>query len=327
MNRSNELTQLQRIAKGIATRASDLLQAPHRTQNNTACAEKKPPLHLAHYTSLEALISLLQNPHDGLRLADSTAMNDPEEGESTVDDRIFLHLLDSEFGQGSWVNRRYRSANICCFVGIKDEDERTIDAGDDLLYWRLYGNDCRGVSITIAPHVSTSLAASSLVQQVIYTDEPPLQLDVASVAALLHDLDGLRARARDAEIWSRICGDVLPDCDRLFANRFLHKRSHYEMGHEYRSVVFDTQDDADDEDRLRISSRGMHVQYGLVRRYVRIPELSCESILTTNSQITIGSNVRDGHEARKALSSLLVAGGSAPNVVSIRVSEIPYRAR
>ena len=92
----------------------------------------------------------------------------------------------------------------------------------------------------------------------------------------------------------------------------------------HRAVVFCSEDDHEDS---RFSGRGRHVQYGRIRTYVEIPELRCTSILSTNSQITIGSNVPEASNAKENLLGLLEAQGKALSVVSIRVSDKSYRPR
>ena len=62
---------------------------------------------------------MLQDPDGGLRLSDSGTMNDPDEGQTTKDDRMFANLLEEQFGEESWLRRRYRSAHIGCFVGVR----------------------------------------------------------------------------------------------------------------------------------------------------------------------------------------------------------------
>ena len=324
MSASSNLHALQREAADIAVRSRELLQSWTSAQPDPLSTEQLSSLHLAHYTSLEAIISMFQTTDGGLRLSDTSTMNDPEEGRSTTDGRIILQLLKSKFGKRSWLWQRYSAANVCCFVGIVRAGERDIDPGDDLLFWRLYGNDCRGVSITIPPHVSRQLIDSSIVGRVMYTAEAPLEIQPSVFVPLLRDLDGLRKRARNLSLWSKICPSVLPLFDALFKQRFLRKRSRYEMEREYRAVAFLSEDDAEDP---RYSRRGQHVQYGLIRRFVEVPELSCKSILTTNSKITIGSNVPESSTAKDILSNLLKSQGKGGGVVSIRVSNIPYRPR
>ena len=137
-SRSNRVNLLRREAEGIVSRARSLLQSQKRIQSDPITTQESSSLHLAQYTSLEAMISMLQTPGGGLRLSDSSTMNDPEEGRATSDGRSFLRLLGEEFGKDSWPWRRYSSAHIGCFVGITRGDEHIIDAGDDLLFWRLY---------------------------------------------------------------------------------------------------------------------------------------------------------------------------------------------
>lgn len=99
------------------------------------------------------------------------------------------------------------------------------------------------------------------------------------------------------------------------------------MEREYRAVAFVTDDDPKPSKESQISSHGLHVQYGRIRTYVQIEDLSCQSIITTGSQVTIGANVPKSKNARKTLAALLEPLGGAPNVIFTRVSEIQYRPR
>ena len=324
MSSAKEVRALKREAGHIANRIRDLLKVWIKEEDDVATAGSSSPLYLAHYTSLQAVVSMLQSTDGGLRLSDSSTMNDPEEGRATVEGRTILSLLESECGKDSWLWQRYSAANVCCFVGIVRASATTIDAGDDLLFWRLYGNDCRGVSITIPPHVSENLVRESIVDRVAYADSPAMDIEVTEFARLLRDVNDLRSRAQKASSWSDICSSILPTCDKLFKQRFLRKRLHYGMESEYRAVAFISEDDAEDS---RYSLRGEHVQGGLVRKYVQIPELSCKGILTTGSRITIGSNVSEHDDAREAIRRLLPSSTVSPDAVSVGVSRIPYRPR
>lgn len=321
MSASSDFDALRREADDIANRARELLSSWNVAGNGGPLAKGLSSLYLAHYTSLEAIVAMLQTPDGGLRLSDTSTMNDPDEGRATVDGRVIWHFLKNEFGTDSWLWRRYGAAHVCCFVGLEYTGDQ--DAGDDLLFWRLYGNDCRGVSITIPSLKSKPLVESGIVDEVMYTDGPSLKIDTTSFSTLLKDVDNLRAR--DLSLWSRICPRVLPVCDLLFKQRFLRKRAHYGMEREYRAVAFLSGSDAEDSG---YSHMGRHVQYGRVRRFVQIPELSCESIFTSGSRITIGSNVPEVDDARNALRDLLNASSvEFPNGVAISTSNIRYRTR
>ena len=317
----NELEKLQEIATNIAQRARSLLESTYSIRR-----ESSTKLHLAHYTSLEAIVSMLQASNGGLRLSDSDTMNDPDEGRATRDGRFILKLLEDEFGKDSWVWKRYSSAHLCCLVGIDGEKKRDIEVGDNLLFWRLYGNECRGVSIAIPPHLSNKLVESSVVQKVVYTKEPDMKADVAAISRLLGDLNELRRRACKADLWPQICQKVIPACDLLLGQRFLLKRSHYEMEEEYRAVAFVTQGDDEAPEDSRFVPRGRHVRLGRIRTYVQIPELGCESILTTSSKITIGKSVPHPEVTRETVASMVEQLGKAPNVVATGVSQIHYRS-
>ena len=119
---------------------------------------------------------MLQGGMDGFRLSDSSTMNDKEEGRATSDGYFVWRYLKDEVGDESWLSRRYRSAHICCFMGTGRKGGKDFDVGDNLLFWRLYGDDCCGVSITIAEHRSVELVQNVAVQEVTYVDAPPARL-------------------------------------------------------------------------------------------------------------------------------------------------------
>ncbi len=324
MSRSQTFEVLRQKAVDITAQARELQRRWNDVQSISRSGDDPPvTLHLAHYTSLEVIVSMLQAPDGGLRLSDTSTMNDPEEGRVTSEGS-FISCLLQKLGKESWVWKRYGAANVCCFVGIEHTDGQTIDAGDDLLFWRLYGSDCRGVSITIPPHLSRELVDNTIVGKITYADELPIQMDLSVFSTFLRDLEDLHSRALDANLWSEICLGVVAACDPLFRQRFLRKRSHYAMEREYRAVAFLSEDDEKD---VQDAIRGKHVQYGRVRQYVQIPELNCESILNTGSQITIGSNVPESDNARDSLRELVKGSAIIPSAVSLRVSEVLYRAR
>ena len=272
MSDSKDLEVLQREADGIVNRACELLKSWTNTRTDLTSDEELSSLRLAHYTSLAAIVSMLQTPSGSLRLSDTSTMNDPYEGGATMEDRTVLQWLENEFGKETWLCQRYGAANVCCFVGIAGTDQ-SIDPGNDLLFWRLYGNDCRGISITLPPHLSKNLVSSLIVDRVMYTDKPSLENDLSLFSSLIRDLDALRCRAHSADLWSKICPKVLAACEPLFKQRLLSKRPHYKPECDYRAVAFQSEDDAYD---TRYSDSGRHVRYATYSQIrLAIPELSC----------------------------------------------------
>ena len=322
-----DIDALRGWAKEIGDKAAEARQGSKESANEGEDTSAKDSLRLAHYTSVEAIISMLQMDGGGLRLSASSTMNDPEEGQATRDGRAVLHQLEREFGEDSWLWKRYGSANLCCFVGIEGDGERDIDAGNDLLFWRLYGNECRGVSIAMDTHKARELVDSAVVQKVIYADEPRMVSDIAAVSSLLEELYELRQRACGVGVWDQICDEAIQECDLLMAQRFLWKRPHYGMEREYRAVAFTTEGEDNASEDSRFSSRGLHVQCGRICRYVQLRALNCEAIFTTGSQITIGSNVAKPEEVKETIARLVEGLGRAPNVVGTQVSGIRYRQR
>ena len=190
-------------ADAIADRARALLATIH-PPGFRPTGRDSAKFRLAHYTTLEAVVSMLQSSNGGLRLSDSSTMNDPEEGCATRDGRFIKHLLEDEFEDNSWPRRRYGDAHVCCFVGVQRGTDDGVEPGDDLLFWRLYGGECRGLSITLAPHVSADLLTKTCVQEVTYTSDPPLRVDLRSISSLLQDLEELRSRATGENTWEAV---------------------------------------------------------------------------------------------------------------------------
>lgn len=325
VSRSGDSDNLFESAHDIAARARNLLDEVRGSRAGKPRIEELS-FRLAHYTSLTAVVSMLQSSDGGLRLSDSSTMNDPGEGRATLDGRTIGNLLDDRFGENSWLRRRYRGAHICCFVGFELGSDG-VEPGDDLLFWRLYGNECRGLSITLAPHVSAELVNNNFVQEVVYTNDAPLRVDKRLILSLLEELEQLQTRAYDANAWEKLYPIVLPDCDALMAYRFLHKRADYSMEREYRAVQFVTEGE-DEIENEQFAVRGYHVQSQRIRRYVQVPELSRESIFTSKSRITVGANVPESKGVKEKLTSLTSEClAVAPNVVSLRVSRKLYRPR
>lgn len=325
MTNTTDVDSLRQEAQRIGREAKRLRQANHESANAAEHIPEAKPLRLAHYTSLEAMISMLQTDGGGLRLSDSSMMNDPEEGHTTSDGRTILRQLEQEFGKDTWLWKRYGTAKICCFVGVEGDDRQGFDAGNDLYFWRLYGDECQGMSVTMDHHLVQRLFESSVIQRVIYADEPRMASDIAAMTSLLQDLGELRDAACEVGVWDQICNKAVPECDRLMAQRFLWKRSHHKMEKEYRAVAFTTEGEDSPPEDSGFSRQGLHTKMKRIYTYVQVEMLDCKSILTTGSQITIGSNVPDPYEAREKIKGLMLKLGKAPGVVGIQVSKIPYQ--
>ena len=69
MNRElhSGVMQLRREARGIASRADELLTASRTGTVDCLRVDHESPMHLAHYTSLEALVSNVPDHDDGKR--------------------------------------------------------------------------------------------------------------------------------------------------------------------------------------------------------------------------------------------------------------------
>ena len=122
-------------------------------------AGEELPMSLAHYTSLDAVYSMFQRGDEALfRFSDTLHMNDPEEGRSVRWAEKIAENLEESYkiksdrrADPSWEGKMFASAYVLSFVGAKLTKKIRIEAekvGDDLSFWRTYGKDGRGCSMT-----------------------------------------------------------------------------------------------------------------------------------------------------------------------------------
>ena len=119
-------------------------------------AESEQKNRVIHYTSICALVSILQDASEGdkqssLRLYDSVHFNDPDEGNYLSGNLLEKHV---------WLGKTdVRHAYISSF--ITPDSEEDVPEHDNLVYWRTYGREGAGCSLSLTvPH--------SRLQKVLY---------------------------------------------------------------------------------------------------------------------------------------------------------------
>ena len=141
---------LQEIAAdGVYRAADDRLAAPAR--NLVLYDDPRPSLSggLAHYTSWENILKMLDvKEHPMLRMYNYESASDPEEGRVKPPEWAKLEkkakaLLDRYDPEGSEERTRGGSTYGCSF------STNGKDVQDDLMLWRLYGNDGEGCSLKL----------------------------------------------------------------------------------------------------------------------------------------------------------------------------------
>ena len=258
-----------------------------------------------HYTSLETVLGMFSQETEGgsasLRLYDSLHSNDPEEGD-------FLANSLSSTPEHRWLAEGSSGGHAYIASLIVDEQER--DLSNELLFWRTYGNEGAGCSLTM--NVETKL-----LRRVLYGEEPvaatrdlllPI-LDVVQPLAQLHE--SLRKEISDT-IWRR-----------LEAIRFLYKNSAYDFEHECR-VVLTTDSTGYDQSKVRFEPRENGGPLSRVRHFYEMDELTLKNTMTSRSKLVLGPCVPDQNSVKLYLEHLQRKAGI--NDFRIKASDIPYSA-
>ena len=295
------LAELDPVVGQIATKAAERHRLPTEVEDTT--------LRATHYTSLAAATSMLRGLAYGqgstLRLYDSSHCNDPDEGDHLVRE-LSSNNQHRWLEQGSGVGHAYMTSFV------SDEDEQ--DMSDDLVFWRTYGKDGKGCSLTVD-------VPSRLLREVLY--EPadvdvirkPL-LPVLGAVTPLAQADEQCAKAISETIWKHLA-DV----------RYLYKDLAYHHEREYRVVRVGTEPD--------IRSGGArfepHEESGSlveVRHYCELPDLDLRKLLLSNSRMVLGPSVRDRYSVRLYFENLKrQARAIVPGLhdFPIQESQIRYR--
>lgn len=255
---------------------------------------------IVHYTSLAAGKSILASPSGGIRARKSDLLQDQNEGIVSRRGETLLRLL-REKGEDSWIFRKFAKAYITCFLGRKvdDPDLRGTSVEDDLTFWRLYGDEFRGVSLKLPTPLSSNLISEHQLVPVSYLPLAELNLEsglsvskpVVDAADAFHHQFGKHPR------WPELYGQIAGPLEAFMRQRFVEKRADFRMEHEYRYVAFPEEDLLAEE----------------LPEYILPDRFRAAQITSTGSVLTFGHRVREntGELQHQLEQTWLRAGGSA----------------
>ena len=291
----------------VMEQASVEIEERHLTTPETEDAT----LRVTHYTSLAAATSMLRDLAYGqgatLRLYDSSHCNDPDEGAHLVRE-LTSNVEHRWLEQGSGVGHAY----IMSFVS----DKKGRDMSDDLVFWRTYGRDGKGCSMTVD-------VRRQLLRQVLYE---PAEVQAAKMT-LLPILDAVTPLARaDEDCAKTISGTIWK---RLAGVRYLYKDMAYHHEQEYRVAI------PGDSPEIRLGGvrfetyeeGGSIVE---VRHYCEIADLGLRKLLASNSKLILGPSVNDRYSVRLYFEDLRgQARANDPGIHNfpIQESQIRYRGQ
>ena len=242
-------------------------------------------LRVSHYTSLAAVTLMMRGLANGeettLRLYDSAHCNDPGEG-------TFLVRELSSSGKYRWLDRgsEVGHAYITSFV----EGEDLTDVGDDLVFWRSYGDNGKGCSLTLnVPQI--------LLRRVKY-GQSGMEETRRGILPVLDAVAPL-AQAND-EFASAISETIWRGLERV---RYLYKESAYRHERECRVLKPGNPSGAESDD-VHFEAFGQDAPLPRVRHYREERALSLRNLLTSESKLVLGPSIKDRYSFRLYLEDL-----------------------
>ena len=268
--------------------------------------------YIVHYTSIDCLVSMILNLErepegSSLRLYDSLHLNDPEEGNFLV-----KHLMESD--RYSWLGQETAHAYMTSFILPQSNCKENIRENDDLVFWRFYGKEGEGCSLTFP-------TPTSRLVKVCYGTEKVMKSLQDHIFPILDCLDPLAENLRhpmqestreelSRAIWKH-----------LAKIRFLFKSEAYKHENECRLVVSEL--DIEDKDEIYFEDEYQYDLPKQMRHYCRADDLTVRDILTSLCTITIGPCVPDRYSIAFYLRNLLRKAGLLGPLVND--SKILYR--
>ena len=280
--------------------------------------------HVVHYTSLQALFMMLNGSAEPIKLPRGTRKSRPT-------DERFLRLYDSanlnDPSEGAYLMERFRTetynemripAYIASFISPdKKAKDPVPKARNSLVFWRHYGDDGRGCSISIPVDSLTRNQHGLILRTVAYTSSAADKA-AAQLRPGVQMLDKMMSKDLDPDVRREIAIVIR---DGLGVIPYLYKSSVYKYEQECRIVAMESAfrkyDGISYDFEKRVGTSGR------IRMYGRHALLTMTNILSTGSVITLGPDVPNVDYVEYALEQLLRSLDRRD--LPIERSEIPYR--
>ena len=269
-------------------------------------SEARGKIHLAHYTSIGTIYSILSNQkkyneekqeynvvnlETYLRAYDAISVNDPNEGS---------HLKNEFMKENRWIADATEVTDVFVCSFVSDDQE----VCDKLTYWQSYGIDGLGCSIQLASDYQGKL------KRVLYGNEAQ---HVKEKFKNYLELGGeLYNKFTQQEEKRRFATDFWKTFDEI---KFLYKHAAYKDEKEYRYVKII---EAEKDIKYHFKEEGPYL-----RRYILVEDLSANNILTSGSKVVIGPRIPHHDSLLRQLRKLAEQADLwGP---SFERSKIPYR--
>ena len=227
-------------------------------------------------------------------------MNDPEEGRSIRWAEKIAEKLEKSYKDKSyrsvnppWEGRMFASAYVLSFVGSSLRQKKKKEAekvGDDLFFWRTYGKDGRGCSITFNHVRRWPPDVKSRVRKVRY-DSGGNAKERKCILDLLDLVIKIRNSFNTEGDFRIEIGEGLDDIHECFSQRFLYKRSSYRAENEYRVVIFP-------KEKAIVN---YEVRDGKLRHYLNLEGWRLHALASSDTKILVGPAVPHRHDVAESL--------------------------
>ena len=279
---------------------------------------------VVHYTSLLALFMMLNGSAEPIKLPHGPRKSRPT-------DERFLRLYDSanlnDPSEGAYLMKRFRTetynvmripAYIASFIRPdKKRKDPVLEARNNLVFWRHYGDDGRGCSISIPVDRFTPNQDGLILRAVAYGNSAAEKAAV-ELRPAVKMFDKMLSKDLDPAIQREVAIVIR---DGLGEIPYLYKSSAYKYEKECRIVA--TESTFKGYGPVRHDCEARSCKSGRIRMYGRHPLLTTTNILSTGSVITLGPDVSNVDYVKYALEQLLRSLDIRD--LPIERSEIPYR--
>ena len=280
---------------------------------------------VVHYTTLQALFTMLGGSAEPIQLP-----HDRPKNRLSTDER-FLHLYDSanlnDPSEGAYLMKRFGTETdnavkipsyIASFIRPDEKANDPVrEARNNLVFWRHYGDDARGCSISIPVDRFIPNQYGLILRAVDYgsstADEAADQLGPA-----VEMLSKMMSKDLDPDIQREVAIVIR---DGLGEIPYLYKSSAYKYERECRLVAMESV--FEDYGGICYDFEKRSSKSGRIRMYGRHPLFNLTNILSTDTVITLGPDVPNVDYVEYALKHLLRTLDIRN--LPIEQSKIPYR--
>lgn len=276
---------------------------------------------VVHYTSMDGMLKILQEMRDAespaFRMYSTEHFNDPEEGRFPYIHQEVDKIYSSITKKFNWLKKpvlkQSEHAYVCCFSSPKIER-----AEDNLMFWRLYGDDGKGCSIKTKLNAlkESIIGRNSIIAPVQYRNwgdrENNKKNMLKGIKRILVNLNGWVEQTNAQHLFTEsVCDDIWLSIQPF---RFSQKSEYYKHEEELRCIRFE--------------DSNAHVEYDTtipnqVRRYVPGPLL--KKLFVTGSVITVGPAVKSPDIVKNLLVNELQKIGIGKERTLVTTSKARYK--